>query len=184
MSRTIIPVNLRPHLVPFLYQEFQGVEANYLNTKVKAAKVSTRTTIGKIIRLLADKCEKPLKAEKYNVFLSVRNNEDNIFFGSVYKYNSGTYSFLRLPEQGVKLLNDHLEDVFKITLVAFVLGYSTRKKKGDLSEAINIFLDAFNLREFGYSEATLRRQYDRDLKSEGLLGRLQKPVSNRILNYY
>ncbi len=184
MSQSIIPVNIRPHLVPFLYQEFQGVEEKYLHTKVKSAKICTRTTLGKIIRLLAEKCEKPLKPEKYNVFLSVRNVESCEFFGSVFKYQKGTYSFLRLPEAGCKLVNDHLEDAFRLSLVSFILGYSTEKKKGDIGDAINVFLDSYNLREFGFSEATVRRLYDREIKSDGMLSRMQKRISNRVLNYH
>lgn len=183
MYRSIVPVNIRPHLVPFLYTEFEGIEADYLNGKVKAAKVSTRTTLGKIIRLLAEKSETPLKAQKYNVYLSVRNNESTAFFGSVYKFESGTYSFLRLPDEGCKLLNDHLEDVFKNTLISFILGYAVKNELGDVTQAINVFLDSFNLREFGFSEPTIRRMYNRYLESNGLLGRLQKPISNRVLNY-
>lgn len=183
MSRNIVPVNIRPHLVPFLYLEFEGIQANYLNTKVKAAKISTRTTLGKIIRLLAEKSEKPLKPQKYNIYLSIRNTETTTFFGHVYKCQSGTNTFLRLPHEACKLLNDHLEDVFRNTLVSFVLGYTTKKETGDITQAINIFLDSFNLREYGFSEPTIRRLYNRDLKREGLLGRLQNPISNRFLNY-
>ncbi|AXP79196.1 hypothetical protein CJ739_96 [Mariniflexile rhizosphaerae] len=183
MHRSIIPVNIRPHLVPFLYQEFEGIEENYLDSRVKAAKISTRTVLGKIIRLLAEKSEKPLKAKSYNVFLSVRNKESCDFFGSVYKYQSGSYSFLRLPEEGCRLLNDHLEDTFRLVLVSFVLGYVTKKEQGDVAEALNIFLDSFNLREFGYSEPTIRRMYDRELQSGAILKRLQKSISNRVLNY-
>lgn len=184
MCRSVVPVNIRPHLVPFLYQQFEGVEEKYLHGKVKAAKICTGTTLGKIIRLLAEKSEKPLNAKKYNVFLSIKNDEHSQFFGSIFKYQRGSYTFLRLPDAGSKLLNDHLEDTFRLTMVTFVLGYSTNKKKGDVSEALNIFLDTFNLREYGYSEPTLRRMYDRELNNDGLLARLQKRVSNRVLNYH
>lgn len=183
MHRNVIPVNIRPHLVPFLYLEFEGVEENYLNTKVKAAKISTRTTIGKIIRILAEKSELPIKPKKYNVYLSVRNCETSDFFGGIYKYQSGTYTFLRLPEEGCKLLNDHLEDTFRLILVSFVVGFTTKKEQGDVAQALNIFLDTFNLREFGYSEPTIRRMYDREMQSGAILKRLQKSISNRVLNY-
>lgn len=183
MDRSIIPVNIRPHLVPFLYQEFEGIEENYLNSKVKAAKINTHTVLGKMIRLLAEKSEKPLKTKHYNVFLSVKNKESGHFFGCVYKYQSGSYSFLRLPEEGSKLINDHLEETFRLVLVSFVLGYSTKKTKGDVSEALNIFLDTFNLREYGFSLPTVRQMYEREVRSGTILKRLQKSISNRVLNY-
>lgn len=184
MSRSIIPLNIRPHLVPFLYQEFEGIESQYLNTRVKAAKVNTGSTVGKMIRLLAEKSDYPLKAEKYNVFLSIKDEEYNNFFGGVFKYASGTYSFLRLPEEACKLINDHFEEMFRLTLVCFVMGYSTKKQQGDVSEGINIFLDSFNLREYGYSESTLRKIYERELRAGAVLNRMQKAVGNRVLNYF
>lgn len=183
MSRSVVPVNIRPHLVPFLFNEFQGVEENYLHSKVKAAKISTRTVIGKMIRILTEKTETPIKASKYNVFLSIQDVEAGSFFGGVYKFQSGTYSFLRLPEVGSELLNEYLEDYFRLTLISFVLGYSVKHEKGDISTAINIFLDTFNLREYGFSAPTLRKIYDRESKPGARLSRLQKATSNRVLNY-
>ena len=183
MSRTIVPVNIRPHLVPFFYQEFVGVEAQYLNRKVKAAKISTRSHFGKIIRLMLEKSGMPVKGSKYNMFLSVRDIESDDFFGSLYSYQAGTYNFLRLPEKGCALLNDHLEDAFRISLTSFIIGFNANKR-GDIEEALNQFIDAYNLREFGFEVATLRRYYDRQIEGSFRLKRMQKSVSNQSINYY
>lgn len=183
MSRSVIPLNIRPHLVPFLYQEFEGFEAQYLTRKVKAAKISTKTPFGKIIRLLCEKSEIPLKAKSFNAYLSIRNVENSDFFGSIYKYNSGQYSFLRLDERGVDLINEHLEDIFRLSLIAFVTGYVVKKEKGDVRAAVNFFLDMYNLREFGFSAPTLEQFYNRERRNSGRLVRMQKAVSNSVLNY-
>lgn len=183
MSRSLIPVNIRQHLIPFLYQEFEGIEAQYLTRKVKAAKVSTQTVFGKTIRLLAEKAELPHKAQSYNVFLSVRDVESSDFFGHVYKYQSGKNCFLRLPESGAQLVNDYLEDVFRLSLISFVLGYSTNNNFGDINKAIHLFLDQYNLREYGFSEPTLRQYYNRELRRNSKLGRLQRKFSTNYLNH-
>lgn len=184
MGRSVVPLNIRPHLVPFLYQEFEGFEAQYLTRKVKAAKISTKTPFGKIIRLLCEKSEIPLKAKSFNAYLSIRDVERSDFFGSIYKYNSGQYSFLRLDEKGVELINEHLEDVFRLSLVAFVVGYSTKNVKGDIRTAVNVFIDTYNLREYGFSAPTLEQYYNRERRNQGRLLRMQKAVANRMLNYY
>ncbi|OBQ56086.1 hypothetical protein JJL45_05265 [Tamlana sp. s12] len=190
MSRSVVPVNIRPHLVPFLYQEFEGIEANYLSKKVKAAKISTRSVFGKVIRLLMVKADKPLQADKFQAFLSVQNSERNQFFGHFYKSQNGTHTFLRLPEAGAKLINDYLEDVFRLALVSFIVGYTSSEnqkslfeKKRTTQEAINVFMDTYNLREHGFSAPTLQKYYEREVKNNASCRRIQTAVSNRGLNY-
>lgn len=190
MGRSIVPVNIRPHLIPFLYQEFEGIEAHYIRTKVKAAKISTRSTLGKIIRLMIEKADKPEKIDNFNVFLNVSDVEKSKFFGSVFKAQSGKHTFLRLPDPGVKLLNDYLEDNFRLSFVAFVCGYTAEpqqqhffKQTRSIQDAIEAFMDTYNLRELGFSKMTLQKYYERETKSDATLRRMQKAVSNRSLNY-
>lgn len=190
MARSIVPVNIRPHLIPFLYQEFEGVEASYIKTKVKAAKISTRSNLGKIIRLLMEKTDMPEKVENFNMFLNVQDQEQSKFFGSVFKAQSGKNTFLRLPPEAVKFINDYLEDMFRLSFVAFVVGYTSETKQKDIfapnrnpSEAIDIFIESYNLLEHGFCRATLHRYYYREISSDNTLKRIQRAVGNRSLHY-
>ncbi|MFB9055047.1 hypothetical protein ACFFVB_18345 [Formosa undariae] len=190
MSRSIVPVNIRPHLIPFFYQEFEGIEAQYLTKKVKAAKISTRSNLGKIIRLLLVKSDRPERIENFQAFLSIQNRERSSFFGHIYKAQNGKHTFLRMPESGAKLINDYLEDVFRMALTSFVIGYTASssqttlfEKKRTVAEALTVFLDTYNLLEYGFSKQTLQKYYEREIKSNATCRRVQTAVSNRGLNY-
>jgi hypothetical protein len=174
MSRSIVPVLISPHLVPFFFQEFEGIEAYYLGKKVKAAKISCNKPLGTILRLLMEKTTTPVKADKFYMYLSIQDREQSKeFFGKIYKCANGERSFLQLPKEGVKLLNDHLEDVFRTSLVTFVEGHKADNSKAEIRRAIDLFLQRYDLYEEGFGIEGLRRYYYRVIDDGHLLKRLQ-----------
>lgn len=174
MSRSTVPVHIRPHLVPFFFREFEGIESLYLNKKVKAAKISTSKPLGKFIRLLLEKSSKPEPIDKFHLFLSIQDREHSKeFFGQIYKCANGANSFLKLPQQGVDVINDHLEDIFRVSLVAFVEGRCKYNPKAEIRQAIDDFLMEYDLYEHGFGIESLRRYYYRVITEEYSLRRMQ-----------
>lgn len=174
MSRSVVPVLIRPHLVPFFFKEFEGTEALYLNKRVKAAKISTSKPLGKFIRLLLEKTPVPEQIDKFHMYLSVQDREgSNEFFGQFYKCANGTNSFLKLPEAGALLINDHLEDIFRTSMVYFVEGHTKHNPKAQVRQAIDYFLIEYDLYEEGFGIESLRRYYYRVIEDLFLLKRLQ-----------
>ena len=45
----LIPVQIRPHLIPFLFKEMEGSEASYMEQKSKSIKISNN--VGDIIKM-------------------------------------------------------------------------------------------------------------------------------------
>jgi len=176
MSRSTVPVHIRPHLVPFFFKEFEGIEALHLNRKVKAAKISTQKPLGKFIRLLLERSPRPEQADKFQMFLSIQDREHSKeFFGQIYKCANGANSFLKLPEQGVQLINDHLEDVFRSALIYFVQGHLKNNPKAEIRQAVDYFLIEYDLYETGFGIESLRRYYYRVMEEEFKLKRMQGP---------
>lgn len=182
MSRSVVPVKIQKHLVPFFFQEFEGIESVYLNKKVKAAKITTNKPLGTILRLLLvklEKTERPIKVDKFHLFLSIQDREySKEFFGQIYKCANGANSFLKLPEEGVKLVNDHLEDVFRTALVCFILGHLAENQRAEVRHAIDLFLLKYDLYEEGFGIESLRRYYYRVIEEGSMLKRWQS--SGRI----
>lgn len=174
MSRSTVPVKIKPHLVPFFFQEFEGIESVYLNKKVKAAKITTNKPLGKIIRLLLEKTPFPEKVDKFHLFLSIQDREySKEFFGQIYKCANGANSFLKLPEAGARLINDHLEDIFRTSLVSFVEGHIAENSAAEVRSAIDLFLVKYDLYEQGFGIESLRRYYYRVIEEGHLLKRFQ-----------
>lgn len=174
MSRSIVPVLIRPHLVPFFFKEFEGIESFYLNNKVKAARISTGKPLGKIIRLMIQKTNHPEKIDKFQMFLSIQDREySKVFFGQVYKCANGSNSFLKLPPSGVELINDHLEDIFRTALIYFIEGHCKYNSKAEICRAVDYFLIEYDLYETGFGIESLRRYYYRVMTAQFKLRRMQ-----------
>ncbi len=71
----IIPLKIRKHLVPFFFQEFEGVEACYLNKRVKAAKINNKSSLGYLILNTLEVAEIPIKPDKYFIYLTYSDSE-------------------------------------------------------------------------------------------------------------
>ncbi|WZL88335.1 hypothetical protein VS868_12080 [Salinimicrobium sp. 3283s] len=174
MSRSVVPVHITPHLVPFFFEEFEGIEAMYLNKRVKAAKISTKKPLGRMIRLLIEHSPSPVKPEKFHMYLSVQDREQSKnFFGQFYKCESGKNTWLRLPEVAVQLINDHLEETFRTSMMYFVLGHITENDSGQIRKAVDLFLIKYDLYEHGFENESMRRYYYRVMKEGYLLKKMQ-----------
>lgn len=185
MPQALIPVNIRPHLVPFLFLEFQGVEATYYNKRVKAVKISTRNMLGKLIRILVAKADLPKSTHKKDaIFLSIKEEQRKTeYFGKIYRYVDGRNSFLYLPEEGVTLINEHLEGVFRSALLFYLDGWVESNGSDTIAQGIKNFLEKYDLENHGFEINALRTNYYRWKKSSKRLHFLVNQASNRVHNF-
>jgi hypothetical protein len=180
----VIPVKIRPHLVQFFYNEFKGKEARYLNKQVKACNISMTSSIGKLFRITLEKSGYPVKKiESFNLFISISETCSEKNIAKIYKVESGRNSFLKVPEKVADLLNDVLEDQFRIVFVSTVKGAMKYSENITIKEVISDFMTEYSLDDFGYQLETLRTLYNRTVKKKHLLSRLQSKNSNLVLNY-
>lgn len=185
MSQSIVPVKIRKHLIPFFYKEFKGEEARYLNKTVKACKITMNSSLGKMIRRSLEQIDYPEHIEKFNMFISIYDQESSNkkTNASLYKCVSGKHSFLKVPEEVEKDLNEILEDQFRITFIASVKSAVKYNQNIKVKDAIADFMLEYGLDEYGYRLESLRTLYNREVKKKALLSRMQIKVSNRVLNY-
>jgi len=166
MSRTLVPVTIKPHLVPFLYQHFKGETARINNKRVKSVVVDTRTPFGKMIRFLAK--QKPKKKgcdTTYSIFFSLEEfPRGRKYFGQFYKYESGQNSFLHFDPEAIEFINAELEDHLNTSMMFFLLGWHQKEGEQGLAKGIQRFCVKYDLFEYGYDVAAIRRQFYRWLK--------------------
>lgn len=63
MSHSIIPVYIRPHLVPFLFKELKCENVIYKGKEIKAARADNFTHLGRYVRLLIEKSTQKPKCD-------------------------------------------------------------------------------------------------------------------------
>ncbi|MHA3788314.1 hypothetical protein ACX0HA_08910 [Flavobacterium hauense] len=181
---SVVPVNIRPHLIPFFFLEFEGKEASYCGKTVTAVKISTSSSLGKMIRLFMLKVEKPAKVDHYNLFLSVADNPEGgkQYEGNYFKYVSGANSFLELPADVNREINNLLEDIFRLSFIFFVDGFM-HNGKPNITKGIDFFIDKYDLLEFGFCNEKLRQLYYRERSKDRRLSRMQMRPANRVTNF-
>lgn len=182
---SIVPILIRPHLVPFFFKESDGKEVAYGNKRVKAVLYSPSvSTVGRIIRLLMVKAERHLNVDNFNLFLTISDDGNGKKYeGQFYKHESGRNSFLMLPKEANDDINDLLEDMFRMSFISYMNGCIENNDESVVISAIDKFIDKYDLLEFGFSNDTLRRLYYREKKNSKIISRFQTKKSTKILNY-
>jgi len=182
---SIVPIIIRPHLVPFFFKESEGKEFLYGNKKVKTALFSaTVSSLGRMIRLLMVKAGKPLNVDNFNLYLSISDDgAGKKYLGQFYKHENGRNSFLMLPKDANDDINDLLEDIFRMSFISYMNGCIENNDEAVIVFAIDKFIDKYDLLEFNFSNDTLRRLYYREKKNDKIISRFQSAKSPKIMNY-
>lgn len=177
------PAYIRPHLVPFLFNEFEGVERLSEDKRVKVVEITNRSSLGKWL-IKALKNENADKISSYHIFLSLDVRPGRIQkLGNFYTKSKNKTQLLHLSESDNDLLNELLEDIFRITLYYFVVAYRLdRENEITIIQAIREYMEMYELYEYGFDETGVRQLYYRTIKS-GKLKRIQYQAANRVHNY-
>jgi len=165
----LIPVYIKPNLIPFLLKEFSGIDAHYFNKKVKAVEIDVRTPFGSFIRLQMEKLDYPIKnIKKYNMFLMVKENEymSCKTFGKLYSYTKGNNNFLHLPKYAVDSINEYLNCVFKVSIFNYIDAWSHNGNKDSIIEGIFSFMEKYDMLDTEFNPESIRRSYYRWKKKE------------------
>ena len=182
---SIVPILIRPHLVPFFFKESEGDEVTYGNKKVKSVLYSsTVSSMGRMIRLLMVKAGKPLNVKNFNLFLTISDHGNGKKYkGEFYKFENGRNSFLQLPQETNDDINDLFEDIFRMAFISYMNGYLEFHPDAVITTGIDKFIDKYDLLEFGFSNDTLRQLCYREKKNGKITARFQTKKSAKILNH-
>lgn len=179
----LVPVEIRPHLVSFLFKELEGKEASYMETKSKSIKIYPFSSLGKVLYGQLVNHVKIGKNDQYILFLSIEKKRKFEFTGQLYIEVSKLYEKLLLPEENVKNINNLLEDIFRISFTYYINGCLDYDKNACITKIIDTFIDKYQLLEVGFSNLSLRMLYYREKEKDKKLSRIQKQSSNRVMNF-
>lgn len=183
MPSTVIPVKIKPHLIPFLFKELKMEEITHEGEKVKAVKVDNYTYFGRFIRLLIEKSSKKIKCDEPPQILFIIANDPRLsaFMNKDYVSADGRGAFLCLPKSGEQLINEYLQQKFDIACMFFIFSRHQTGAEDPLNKIIEDFLVQYNLEEFDYDISAVRRDYYRKLKSGYFSSKVNfNTLTNRI----
>ena len=159
MPHTLVPVHIRPHLVSFLFREFKAQNHVYEGKKIKVAKLTTASPLGKVLRMYMEKTyKKPVCDKSSQIFLKVA---EYVHPSGSIEYPDGRSCFLQLPKAGELFLNNYLELNFETALMYSIHSWSESKTGQGINEVIISFLEKYNLEEYNYTILGIRRDYYR-----------------------
>lgn len=179
----LVPVEIRPHLVSFLFKELEGKEASYMGTKSKSVKIYPFSSLGKVLYGQLVNHVKIGKKDQYILFLTIEKKKSFEYSGQLHIEVNKLYERLQLPEENVKNINNLLEDIFRISFIYYIEGCLEHDKSALIINVIDRFIDKYNLLECGFSTHTLRRLYYREKEKDSKLSRLQNQPSTRVMNF-
>ncbi|MFA9191119.1 hypothetical protein AAGV28_07020 [Flavobacterium sp. FZUC8N2.13] len=182
---SIVPIQIRPHLVSYFFKESDGKEHAYANKRVKTViYTSDISGIGRIIRRLMEKADRHLNVDHFNLCLTISDlNNKKSYKGEIYKFANGANSYLRLPQEANDDINDLLEDLFRMSFISYMNGCIENNSQAVVLKAIDKFIAKYDLEEFGFCNDSLRQLYYREKKNAKILARFQSKSSNNILKF-
>ena len=174
----IIPLKIRKHLIPFFFQEFEGIEACYQDKRVKAAQIHNKSSLGCLILNTLQTCKTTNPNEKFFVYLTIDQSEID---AKIYSNINGENIDLFVPEYVVEKINYILEDQFRIAFAFQIKGMMMVNPGLSIKDAISEFMVEYELDECGFEMESLRRLLNRS--SEHKLSRIQNNASNRVKGF-
>jgi hypothetical protein len=181
--QTQVPMKLRPHLIPFFFEEMQGIIAAYAEQKVNMIRLYPTSSLANYIytQIGYEKNAQGRDLPSFLLYLSIEKNKITTLSGTIYLDEKGIKSELLLDVSKVRAINNLLEDIFRNSMVTFVDGFKAAGKP--VRHGVNYFMDRYSLEEYGFERETLRMMYNRE-KENKLLNRLQKRSSNQVINFF
>lgn len=167
MSHSLVPIYIKPHLIPWLISYFPTSKKGITKNDIDVYKLCMNTAMGKMIRMLVQKThKKPMYDKTSDIFFRVTNTIDGrSICRDILKVSDGESSFLELPEYAVDLFNEHLEDQLKLAMFYFIHAWKIKKGEGGLRVAVETFLTKYKLEEQGYTINGVTRAYYRKLNA-------------------
>ncbi|WP_445458418.1 hypothetical protein [Flavobacterium sp. HNIBRBA15423] len=179
----MIPVKIRDHLIPFLFQEMEGTTASYDGQKVKMVRLLPSSSLANYLysQIGYEKKNNHFPNDNFLIYLSIEKKTSFIYSGTIYIDKKGVKEELYLPLEKIREINNLLEDIFRISMVSFIDG--VKYAKIPMAKGIIAFIEKYNLDEYGFENETIRKMYYKQ-KKKSLLSRVQIRSSNKVLGFF
>lgn len=172
-----VPAIIQPHLIPFIYEEFQGGDVYYEVGVSKDIALYKSGSIGQILFRLID-----AKPDERKIWLKIQVVPSRLRSHNYAFLSFDRSSAIHIPATDLRLINDLLEDILSTALVYYVLGrLKDDETKDRVQKAVVEFMSRYNLFDFEFTVQQMRQIYYRSKLRRSLLFRFQrKPGQQKI----
>jgi len=176
--------SLRDHLVPFFFNEFKSEELVKMpGIETKAVKLYKKSSLCRMISLVHTRYEEDTSKYEYKLQFTINYSKGVKKYNSLlYKCHRDKFTVLKFSVLDNNFINGFFEDLFRMSYLYFITGYTENVTSELLSEAIRSFSDRYGLQDTGVDFDALRALWYRN-KDEMKLSRFQKQMANRVINY-
>jgi len=178
-------VTIRPHLIPFFFEEMEGTLASYEGQKVNMIRLLPSSSLANYLytqtNYVKAKNGSGLTNDHFLFYLSIQFKQFYILSGTVYIDQKGEKTELKMSLDKVRDLNNLLEDIFRTSLVMFIDG--CRAGGMEVTKSVVLFMEKYNLLEYGFEIPTMRKMYYRQ-KEKKTLNRFQKRSTNQVIGFF
>jgi len=151
----LLPIEVPGYIIPFVLKECDGVNVEFQEGNMTTVSIEPRSAFGMFLRrnILPD-----YKIKNYALTIYTKKLGEKVSFSSeVLEYqNAAQYkvdlNFSEL-EEFYKFLNSYFRVAFYFYVKGFTKGSTSSQK---IKDAINYYIDDYDLLEFGYNEKQLR----------------------------
>ena len=183
-KKELNPFSLRDHLVPFFFNEFKSEELVKMpGMQTKAVKLYQKSSLCRMIGLVHSKYEEDTYKYEYKLQFTINYNKGVKKYNSIlYKCYKESFCALNFSTTDNNFINGFFEDLFRMSYLYFITGYTENVTSEVLSEAIRSFSDRYELQDTGVDFDALRALWYRN-RDQMKLSRFQNQMSNRVVNY-
>jgi len=178
LNKMRVPLQIRSHLIPFLYKEMEGSMTDYFTQKTLSIKICKHSSIGKY---LYSQLSEINKKQEYTIELNLEKKTITTYSGYIYKVANNEKEKIIIQDDKALQINSLLEDIFRIAFVYYIDGYKEHSNLKCIRLAIDKFIDKYQLLEVGLTNEGLRSMYYRNTKNK--LKRLQKRIGNQVPSF-
>ena len=183
VAEKLIPVQIRPHLIPFLYKEMEGTEANYMSRRTKSIKIYPFSSLGKFFYSQMSQYGAIGKQDQLMLYLVIEKKSLNVYYGYLYASIKKVNDMVYMEEYQVKEINNLIEDIFRISFIYYVDGFLEHNAMGQITQGIDRFIEKYDLLELGFNTDGLRRLYYREKAKGAQMSRMQYQSATRVNNF-
>jgi len=169
--------------VPFFFNEFKSEETVVMpDMRTKAIKLNFHSSLCRIIDLVHSRYEDSAHRYEYKIQFTIKEERGVKRYNSVlYKFHKHIYEPLSFERADNLFINGFFEDIFRTAFLYYVSGYNEVAELDGVTNAINAFMDEYELLETGFDPEALRVLYYRQRKGHKL-SRFQHKIANRVTN--
>lgn len=151
----LLPIEVPGYIIPFILKEFDGVSIIYQDGNITTISIEPRSIMGMFLRrnILPS-----YRIKNYSLTIYTKKLGEKVSFSSeVLEYQNSAQYKVDLTFSELEEFYKFINSCFRISFYFFVKGFAKGSASDQkIKDAINHYIEDYDLLEYGYNEKQLR----------------------------